>query len=43
MRIICSSLDIITSKHAAGRDKDRLFLAMHRDALEQLLKRVDRG
>lgn len=32
-------LHIITSKHAAGRDKDRLFLATHRDALEQLLKR----
>jgi hypothetical protein len=34
-------LHIITSKHAAGRDKDRLFLATHRDALEQLLKRQD--
>ncbi len=32
-------LHIITSKHAAGRDKDRLFLATHREALEQLLKR----
>jgi hypothetical protein len=30
---------IIASKHATGRDKDRLFLATHRDALEQLLKR----
>jgi hypothetical protein len=30
---------IIQSKHAAGRDKDRLFLATHKDALEQLLKR----
>jgi hypothetical protein len=30
---------IIRSKHATGRDKDRLFLATHRDALEQLLKR----
>jgi hypothetical protein len=30
-------LHIVTSKHAAGRDKDRLFLATHRDALEQLL------
>jgi hypothetical protein len=30
---------IVTSKHAAGREKDRLFLATHRDALEQLLKR----
>jgi len=34
-------LHIITSKHAVGRDKDRLFLATHRDALEQLLKRQD--
>lgn len=32
---------IVTSKHAAGRDKDRLFLATHRDALEQLLKKQD--
>jgi hypothetical protein len=30
---------IITSKHAAGRDKDRLFLATHREALEELLRR----
>lgn len=34
-------LHIVTSKHAAGRDKDRLFLATHRDALEQLLRRQD--
>jgi hypothetical protein len=34
-------LHIVTSKHATGRDKDRLFLATHRDALEQLLKRHD--
>lgn len=34
-------LHIITSKHAAGRDKDRLFLATHRDALEQLLGREE--
>lgn len=34
-------LHIVTSKHAAGRDKDRLFLATHRDALEQLLKKND--
>ncbi len=34
-------LHIITSKHAAGRDKDILFLATHRDALEQLLKKRD--
>ena len=36
---IARLLHIITPKHAAGRDKDRLFLATHRDALEQLLKR----
>jgi hypothetical protein len=30
---------IVTSKHTAGRDKDRLFLATHRDALEGLLRR----
>ena len=30
---------IVTSKHAAGRDKDRLFLATHRQALEDLLRR----
>lgn len=35
-------LHIVTSKHAAGRDKDKLFLATHREALEQLLKRQDR-
>lgn len=34
-------LRVVTSKHAAGRDKDRLFLATHRDALEQLLKKQD--
>lgn len=34
-------LHIVTSKHAAGRDKDRLFLATHREALEQLLKKRD--
>lgn len=34
-------LRIITSKHAAGRDKDRLFLATHREALERLLRRED--
>lgn len=32
-------LHIVESKHAAGRDKDRLFLATHKHALEQLLKR----
>ena len=34
-------IHIVTSKHAAGRDKDKLFLATHREALEQLLKRND--
>jgi hypothetical protein len=32
-------LHIVTSKHSAGRDKDRLFLATHREALEELLRR----
>ena len=35
-------LHIVTSKHALGRDKDRLFLATHREALEQLLRREAR-
>jgi hypothetical protein len=35
-------LHIVKSKHAAGRDKDRLFLATHREALEELLKHADR-
>lgn len=30
---------IVASKHAAGRDKDRLFLATYREALEQLVRR----
>ena len=34
-------LHIVQSKYAVGRDKDRLFLATHREALEQLLKRED--
>jgi hypothetical protein len=34
-------LHIVASKQAAGRDKDKLFLASHRDALEQLLKQRD--
>jgi len=34
---------IVTSKAAAGREKDRLFLAMHRHALEELLSREDDG
>lgn len=32
---------IVRSKHAVGRDKDRLFLATHRDALEQMLRGAD--
>jgi hypothetical protein len=32
-------LHIVQSKHAAGRDKDRLFLATHREALQELLRR----
>lgn len=32
---------IVTSKHAAGRPKDQLFLATHQDALEQLLRKPD--
>lgn len=35
-------LHIVTSKHAVGRDKDKLFLATHREALEQLLKHQER-
>ena len=35
-------LHIVTSKHAAGRDKDRLFLATHREALQDLLGREER-
>ena len=31
-------LYIVMSKQAAGRPKDQLFLATHKDALEQLLK-----
>jgi hypothetical protein len=30
--------DILRSKELAGREKDRLFLALYRDALEQLLR-----
>ena len=32
---------IVESKHAAGRDKDKFFLATHKDALEQLLGRPE--
>ncbi len=34
-------LHIVESKQAAGRPKDQLFLATHKDALEQLLKKPD--
>ncbi|HEY5618296.1 MAG TPA: hypothetical protein VIK60_10140 [Vicinamibacterales bacterium] len=36
-------LHIVTSKQAAGRLKDQLFLATHQDALEQLLKKPERN
>jgi hypothetical protein len=32
-------LHIVESKHADGRDKDRLFLAAHREAIKELLDR----
>jgi hypothetical protein len=32
-------LHIVESKHAAGRDKDRLFLAAHREAIKEMLER----
>ena len=35
-------LHIVESKQATGRDKDKLFLATHLDALQQLLKKPDR-
>jgi hypothetical protein len=35
-------LHIVESKHAAGRDKDRLFLAAHREALQELMRRESR-
>jgi hypothetical protein len=35
-------LHIVQSKHAAGRDKDRLFLATHREGLQELLDRENR-
>ena len=34
-------LHIVESKQAAGRDKDKLFLATHLDALKQLLQKPD--
>ena len=35
-------LHIVESKHAVGRDKDRLFLATHREALQELLRGEER-
>ena len=35
-------LHIVTSKQSVGRLKDRLFLATHREALEELLRREKR-
>ena len=34
-------LHIVESKQATGRDKDKLFLATHLDALKQLLQKAD--
>ena len=34
---------IVESKASAGREKDRLFLATHREALEHLLSNDERG
>jgi hypothetical protein len=36
---VASLQQIVSSKYQADRPKDRLFLATHHDALEQLLKR----
>ena len=36
---VASLLHIVTSKETLGRDKDRLFLATYREALEELLRR----
>lgn len=38
---VASLQQIVTSKYETDRPKDRLFLATHQDALEQLLKRRD--
>ena len=35
-------LHIVKSKHTAGPDKDRLFLATHREALQDILRREER-
>ena len=34
--------DVVTAKERVGRDKDRLFLATHREALQELLDREAR-
>ena len=34
--------DIVASKAAAGRPKDRLFLATHEEALRELMKKEPR-
>jgi hypothetical protein len=36
-------MHIVMSEQAAGRQKDQLFLATHKDALEQLLKKQSPG
>jgi len=36
---VASLLHIVTSKKTLGRDKDRLFLATYREAIEELLRR----
>jgi hypothetical protein len=36
---VASLVDIVTSKANAGRPKDRLFLATHEHALDELLRR----
>jgi hypothetical protein len=33
--------DIVSSKAAAGREKDRLFLAAHAEALKSLVEKDD--
>ena len=33
--------DIVTSKAAAGRKKDRLFLATHAEAIRQMQRQVE--
>ena len=38
---VASLRDIVASKAAAGREKDRLFLATHADALKALIERDD--